>query len=490
MKNLFYFLFAFALCGQFIACDGTDDTPEPPVTVTPCEEDPTSTCTIFERSSINFTDGDDVSHQVQIVSITDRGEGTGSITLHNDTTYVLDGLVFVNDGQTLIIEPGTVIKGEPGSGEQASALIVARGGMINAQGAANNPIILTATADQTFSAPAGIVTTGGLPAGTAGLWGGLIVLGDASLNSSPGESAIEGINTSETRGLYGGSNDDDNSGTIRYVSVRYGGTDIGAGNEINGVTMGGVGRGTTIEYVEVFGNKDDGFEWFGGTVNTKFLVSAYNQDDAMDYDEGWRGNNQFWLVYQVGSADRGGEHDGGTDPETGTPYANPTIANASYFGLGSGGGKRALTFRDNAGGHYLNSIFAGYDRGVDIEYLGDASVEDSHNRFVDGDLTFKSNILFDVARNAWAIADPDSVGVPQATLDAFSIYFGNEGNTTASDPMFMADGVTPMAGSVATSGVAANPAGSFFTTVSYKGCVDPAVGPTWIAGWTRLAQEF
>lgn len=490
MRFLSHFLLLALFAGFFVACEDTDDMSGTTPTETPCEEDPTSTCTIFERSSINFTDGDDVAHTVQIVTITDRGEGTGSITLHNDTTYVLNGLVFVNDGQTLIVEPGTVIKGEPGSGEEASALVVARGGMINAQGEATNPIILTATADQTFSAPAGIVTTGGLPAGTAGLWGGLIVLGDATLNSSPGESAIEGIATSETRGLYGGSNDDDNSGTIRYVSVRYGGTDIGAGNEINGVTMGGVGAGTTIEYVEVFGNKDDGFEWFGGTVNTKYLVSAYNQDDAMDYDEGWRGNNQFWLVYQVGSADRGGEHDGGTDPETAQPFATPTIANASYFGLGSAGGKRALTFRDNAGGHYLNSIFAGYGKGVDVEYLGDASVEDSHNRFVAGDLTFQANVLFDVAGDAWTVANPDALTIAQSDLDAFAIYFGNEGNTTASDPMFMADGVTPMAGSVATSGLAANPAGSFFTTVSYKGCVDPAEGPTWIAGWTRLSQEF
>jgi hypothetical protein len=479
-----FFALAFLASLTFVACD-EDDTMTPVVEI-PCEEDPTATCTIFDRSSINFTDGDDVTHSVQIVTITDRGEGTGSITLHNDTTYILNGLVFVNDGQTLIIEPGTVIKGEAGSGEEASALVVARGGTINAQGEANNPIILTAKADQTFSAPAGIVTNGGLPSGTAGLWGGLIVLGKASLNSSPGESAIEGISTSEPRGLYGGSEDDDNSGTIRYVSVRHGGTDIGAGNEINGVTMGGVGRGTTIEYVEVFGNKDDGFEWFGGTVNTKYLVSAYNQDDAVDYDEGWRGNNQFWLIYQVGSADRGGEHDGGTDPETAQPYATPTIANASFFGLGS---NRALTFRDNAGGHYINSIFTNYGRGVDIEYLGDASVEDSHNRFVAGDLTFKANILHNVAGNTWTIANPDNLTIDQAAQNAFDVYFANEGNTTASDPMFAADGVTPMAGGVV-SAVATLPSNSFFTTVSYKGAVDPAAGPTWIQGWTRLAQEF
>ncbi|MFK8054971.1 MAG: hypothetical protein AB8F78_02525 [Saprospiraceae bacterium] len=489
MRIFSHLLLAIIFSGFFVAC-GDDDTPAPPVSTTPCEEDAAATCTIFARSTLDFTDGSGTAHAVDVVSITDRGEGTGSITMHNDTTYVLNGLVFVNPGQTLIIEPGTVIKGEPGTGEEASALIVSRGGMINAQGTSTTPVILTASADPTYSASAGIVTTGGLPSSTAGLWGGLIVLGNASLNSSPGESAIEGINTGEVRGLYGGSDDADNSGTIRYVSVRHGGSDIGGGNEINGVTMGGVGSGTIIEYVEVFGNKDDGFEWFGGTVNTKYLVSGYNQDDAMDYDEGWRGNNQFWLVFQVGSADRGGEHDGGTDPETAPPYATPTIANASYFGLGSAEGKRALTFRDNAGGHYLNSIFKGYGKGVDIEYLGDATVEDSHNRFVAGELTFKSNILNDVGANAWTLADPDSVGISQGDLDAFSIYFGNEGNTSVSDPMFAADGVTPMTGGVATSGVTANPAGSFFTTVNYKGCVDPATGPTWIAGWTRLSQEF
>ena len=480
MKNLTYLFFAFVLCAQFVAC-GDDDIDTPVDT----------TSTLFERSTVDFTDDGGNSQQIQVVEITDRGQGIGSITLHSDTTYCLQGLVFVNEGQTLTIEPGTVIKGAEGAGEDASALIVARGGSINAVGTATNPIIFTSKAAPTYSTSNGVVRNGSLDASEAGLWGGLIILGNASLNSSPGESAIEGIPTDETRGLYGGTVDTDNSGTIRYVSVRHGGTDIGAGNEINGVTMGGVGSGTTIEYVEVFGNKDDGFEWFGGTVNTKYLVSGYNQDDAFDYDEGWRGNNQFWLAYQVGAADRGGEHDGGTDPETATPYAMPTVANASFFGLGSTEGKRAITFRDNAGGHYLNSIFSGYGNGIDIEYLGDATVEDSHNRFVNGELTFKANILTDVAENPFMIlAGNDAVTVPQADQDAASVYFSNEGNTTASDPMFMADGVTPTAGSVATSGVAANPSGSFFTTVNYKGAVDPATGPTWIAGWTRLSQEF
>jgi hypothetical protein len=481
MKNLTYFFFALMLCAQFVACNDDDEGT--------MATDPTAT--IFERSSIDFIDGTGVESTIQIVNITDRGQGTGSVTLSNDTTYILNGFVFVNEGQTLTIEPGTVIKGAEGQGEDAAALVVARGAMIDACGTADNPIIFTSVAEPIFASSNGIVRNGNLDANLIGLWGGLIVLGEATINSTPGTSAVEGIPTDETRGNFGGSNDADNSGKLRYISVRHGGSDIGGGNEINGVTFGGVGSGTTVEFVEVFGNRDDGFEWFGGTVNTKNLVSAFNQDDAFDYDIGWRGNNQFWLAFQRISADRGGEHDGGTDPETASPFAMPFIANASFFGLGSGEGKRAITFRDNAGGHYLNSIFSGYENGVDIEYLGDETVEDSHNRFLAGELTFVANILTDVAQNPFTIAPAnDDIMVPQAVQDDATLYFSNQGNTTVSDPMFMADGVTPTPGGVANSGLTTNPAGSFFTTVDYKGAVNPSTGPTWIAGWTRLSEEF
>ena len=144
---------------------------------------------------------------------------------------------------------------------------------------------------------------------------------------------------------------------------------IGTDNEINGLTLGGVGTGTTIEYVEVVGNRDDGIEWFGGTVSGRFLISAFCADDGLDYDEGYRGGNQFVIVHQdpaEGAADRGGEHDGGTDPETGTPFATPTFVNVTSIGNSD---SRALTFRDNAGGTYQNSIFINYGRGIDIEDL-------------------------------------------------------------------------------------------------------------------------
>ena len=213
-KNL---LLITALCagiaGGFTSCSKDDNkTPDPTPAPTPT---PSS----------------------NIVTITDNGSGTGTTTWTSDKVYVLDGLVFVNSGQELTIQPGTVIKGKPGTGANASALIVAKGGKINAVGTPTQPIIFTFEADP---------LNGSVPLSTSGQWGGLIVLGNASLNSTPGTSAIEGIPTTETRGIYGGTNDADNSGTLKYISIRHGGTDIGAGNEINGLTFGGVGSGTTV----------------------------------------------------------------------------------------------------------------------------------------------------------------------------------------------------------------------------------------------------
>ena len=300
-----------------------------------------------------------------------------------DKTYVLDGFVFVNEGQTLNIEAGTVIQGMTGESEDASALIVARGATINAVGTADAPIIFTFDGDN-----------GGTSPSVRGQWGGLIVLGNASLNSAPGESSIEGIPTNEVRGLYGGTNDADNSGTLQYISIRHGGTNIGADNEINGLTLGGVGNGTTIEYIEIVANKDDGIEWFGGTVDAKHLITVYCGDDALDFDEGYRGRNQFVIVHQdptPEAADRGGEHDGGTDPETAMPYATPTFMNVTSVGNPE---KRALTFRDNAGGKYINSIFVNYAKGVDIEDL--EQEQDSYQQFVTGELRLSDNVFFNI----------------------------------------------------------------------------------------------
>ncbi|KAA3645161.1 MAG: carboxypeptidase regulatory-like domain-containing protein [Bacteroidetes bacterium] len=312
---------------------------------------------------------------------------TINTTLSKDTIYIIDGLVFIGNGETLTIEKGTVLKGKPGSGASASALIIAKGGIINAIGTATEPIIMTYEGDD------------GTPqlSNVKGQWGGLILLGNARLNSSPGSTQIEGIPTNEPRGIYGGADDSDNSGTIKYVSIRHGGTDIGAGNEINGLTLGGVGSGTTIEYIEVVSNKDDGLEFFGGAPNAKHIITAFCGDDSFDYDEGFRGKGQFWVTVQDEESDRGGEHDGGTDPETATPYATPVIYNVTYIGNGT---SRAITFRDNAGGEYHNSIFYNFGKGIDIEDL--TSGEDSYSRFVNSDLKLKGNIFYEIGSGTTA----------------------------------------------------------------------------------------
>ena len=360
------------------------------------------------------------------VTVTDN-VGSGDVYWTANNTYHLDGSVFVNAGTTLYIEAGTVIKGMSGVGEESSYLCVARDGKIMAEGTADAPIIFTFEADP---------LDGSTPVTTRGQWGGLIILGNASLNSIPGESAVEGIPTEETRGLYGGTDDEDNSGVISYVSIRHGGTEIGAGNEINGLTLGGVGSGTTINNVEVIANADDGIEFFGGTVSVQNAFVSACGDDSYDYDEGWRGQlNSNWVaVASSDDGDRGGEHDGGTDPETAQPYALPTIDNAIFIGRGADAGKRALTFRDNAGGHYMNSIFFNYAKGVDIEDLAEG--EDSYSRFLNGDLTFTNNVV-DCGSDVFVTSEGEDL----------SEYFNANGNTTSSNHgMTWSDTQVDMAG--------------------------------------------
>ncbi|MDA3867989.1 MAG: hypothetical protein PF489_14760 [Salinivirgaceae bacterium] len=321
-----------------------------------------------------------------IKTISDDGSGTGTVTWSKDTVYLLDKFVFVNDGDVLTIEAGTVVKGKPGTGENASALIVARGGKIMAEGTANEPIIFTAEDDD-------LTTTTDLTQNDDSKWGGVIVLGKATLNSAAGETPIEGIPTSESRGIYGGNNDTDNSGVFKYVSIRHGGSDIGEGNEINGFTLGGVGSLTVLDNVEVFTNKDDGIEFFGGSAFVTHAVVVACGDDSFDYDEGWHGGGQYWFTYQVEDrGDRCGEHDGGTDPEDGAPYAIPAISNVTYVGNGN---KGLITFRDNAGGHYSNSIFMNTAKGIDVELLVDE--QDSYKRFSEGDLTVTNSVFYNVA---------------------------------------------------------------------------------------------
>jgi hypothetical protein len=257
---------------------------------------------------------------------------TVNTTWTNDNIYQLGGRITVTNGITLTIEAGTVIKGEAGTGANATALLVARGGKLMANGTATLPIVFTSVADEITSADlvAGNFGSPNLASDVDGLWGGIIVLGKAPISASNSGSdlaqvQIEGIPTSDANGLYGGTDATDNSGSITYVSIRHGGTNIGSGNEINGLTLGGVGSGTTVENIEIVANQDDGIEWFGGTVNVTNVVSWNCNDDALDTDQAWAGTLDNFVV--ISPAGHCFELDG---PE-GTMTATHTIKNGTVI---------------------------------------------------------------------------------------------------------------------------------------------------------------
>jgi hypothetical protein len=331
---------------------------------------------------------DDPFPSGKVITVKDNGSGTGTVTWKTGDTIILEGLVFVNDGSILTIEPGVVIKGKPGQEGAASALIVSRGAKIFAEGTALNPIIFTAFDDQ---------LNGNLGNQDRGLWGGVIILGNARLNSFPGESNIEGIPIGEPRGIYGGNNDNDDSGTLKYVSIRHGGTDIGLGNEINGLTLGGVGSKSTIEFIEIFANKDDGLEIFGGTVRCRYIVSAYCGDDQFDTDEGYRGYGQFWFAVTDETGESCAEHDGGTNPVTAFPYAIPNIYNVTYIGNQIVAEKPVMSFNDNAGGNYANSIFITGKKGISFELKAGNNytrVQDCVQQITEGNLSIRNSIFW------------------------------------------------------------------------------------------------
>ncbi|MGC9375343.1 MAG: hypothetical protein ACP5DQ_09925 [Bacteroidales bacterium] len=415
------------------------------------------------------------------ILLSDNGSGTGTITWTKDKNYILDGFVFVNPGQTLTIEPGTVIRAKTGQGENASALIIARGGKIIAQGTKDEPIIFTVEDDD---------LEGSIPVESRGLWGGIIILGNAQLNTEFNEARIEGIPISEPRGIYGGNKNDDNSGILKYVSIRHGGTNIGDGNEINGLTLGGVGSGTTIEYIEVISNEDDGFEFFGGTVNCRYLVSAFCGDDAFDFDQGYRGKGQFFLALQAPSlGDHLAEHDGGTNPVWGEPLSIPKIYNATYIGNGSLSTAELMTFSDNSGGEYYNSIFLNQTQGVFVEYV--TGFNDSYYQFLSGNLKIENNIFYDIENNKqetiFSIFTKtfEDISEEQAMLQNYFLA----GDNKIIDPQIeitetdydlipkgnVSDNLAPYSD-------------NWFDPVNYKGAFDPD-GDDWLNGWTLLSQS-
>ena len=294
------------------------------------------------------------------------GKIESNTTWTADEVYELAGRVIVASGVTLTIDPGAVIKGRTGQGALASSLVIARGAKIMAMGTETQPIIFTAVNDQIQP---GQIVSPNLNETFNNLWGGLIILGNAPISADAAEVQIEGIPADIPEGLYGGSDVSDDSGIIRYVSVRHGGTLIGGGNEINGITLGGVGNSTVVDHVEVVGNLDDGIECFGGSVNISNALVWAQGDDAYDIDQAYTGTIDNFIYIAGNDSDHALEIDG---PE-GTTSGGCTFRNGSLQGVGGEEGPEYADFRDGAEGAFENLYFFNFSGNSDVELDDDAA---------------------------------------------------------------------------------------------------------------------
>ena len=294
---------------------------------------------------------------------------TADETWAGDEIHVLDKRTIVTDGATLTIEPGAIVKGEPGSESDAKPLIIAQGAKIMAKGTAAKPIIFTSSSD---NIAVGQITGTNNDENTRGQWAGLIILGRAPISPSAGITArIEGIPPTVTEGIYGGNDPADNSGVLEYVSIRHGGVELvpGGGNEINGLTLGGVGSGTTISHIEVVANLDDGIEWFGGTVDVSNAIVGYQGDDAFDIDQAYSGTITN-IAYIAGlDSDHALEIDG---PEGSANSNGAFTMTAGYLqGNPDPGSGEFADFRSNAKGNVNNLYFFNFKEGADVELDAD-----------------------------------------------------------------------------------------------------------------------
>lgn len=432
------------------------------------------------------------------------GSIDGDRTLVADSTYYLDGYVFVESG-TLTIEPGTVILGfeEPSDVAEGNetSLIITRNAQIDADGTASNPIIFTSEYDKE---PFGGSIT--LNETNSKLWAGLIILGNAPAYSSGNTDAlqIEGIVDADERSQYGGTDADHSSGTLRYVSIRFSGAEIGPGDEIQGLTLGGVGRGTTLDHIDIFVSADDGIEIFGGTVDIQNISVAFAEDDSFDFDLGWAGTGQYLFALQGGNgADHGGEWDG-AKPDNAPLYSTARLYNMTLIGQGLNSTARdtdasAILSRDGSAYSIYNSIITDFNgMGIEIEDLNDA--EDSYDKTiqdVNGDgASITGNLWY--TGNATSIETMIKVTDPAVSRDAdgsVTANWLNARNNEFSDPQLGGicrtrdcGTLDPVPAAALATTLAQTVADSNVEQTTFIGAFDPSASTTWISGWTTLAR--
>ena len=283
-----------------------------------------------------------------------QGTITSNQILTSDKVWTLKGYVKVDSNVTLTIQPGTIIKSDV---SDKGALIITRGGKIMAEGTANAPIVFTSGKAEGDRRP--------------GDWGGIVILGSAPTNRSTPPTIEGGISE-----VYGGTNANDNSGVMRYCIIEFAGIAAAPGSEINGLTLGGVGKGTTLEYIMVAYGNDDAFEFFGGNVNAKHLIAFATADDDFDFDFGYTGKIQYAIAFRdpsfvdAGDAGNGIECDNDGSGSTATPFTRPVLSNFTFAGAVANASNTPAAnhnlsnrWRRSARFVIANSIVGGYPKG-------------------------------------------------------------------------------------------------------------------------------
>jgi hypothetical protein len=439
LKNLLFAVVAIATL-SIVAC-----TTDPGTTIEPID----SIVAIANKTGIAY----DGTEDYKLVETTKNGECvvklsgiiTEDITIKplTDCNWLFSGAVFVS-GATLTIEKGTTIYFDAESA-QTSFLSIAQGAKIMANGENGARILMTSSNE--------------LGTGTGadgGDWGGFVVNGNAVINVGAVADGEGGT------GLYGGTNDADNSGSIKYLVLKHAGRIVGVDNELNGFSFNGVGSATVIEYVQSFNGEDDGFEFFGGMAAVKYAVSTGSKDDSFDWTHGWTGKGQYWLVMQMaGRGDRGFEADNLEADFTAEPYSNPIIANATIILTeGNSGATTGMRLRHGTKGRIHNAAVTG---AMAYGVRGDDDATTGAN-VADGSLVVTNSTVFgiDAGATAWGKAG--------------AIWENANGNLSTS--VTLTDGVGTIAGGADANAVYSD---SFFTADTNIGAV--SASNNWLSGW-------
>ena len=389
------------------------------------------------------------------------GTISGTRTLRSDTTYTLRGVVRVDSGSVLVIEPGTLILGDANT--QPTALYIAPGGMIDAQGTAAAPIVFTS------SRPAGSRQPGD--------WGGIFINGRGQCNFTTQPCLSEGIFEE-----FGGDDNDASSGIMTYVRIEFVGYEVSAGNELNGLTLNGVGGGTVLHHIQVHRGLDDGFEWFGGAADLKYGIVTGASDDSFDFSSGWIGRGQFWIAQaDPDDADRGFEVDNNESDNDALPRTDWQVYNVTLVGKAPGSGTPGeapvgMTLRLGTAGIVRNAIVLGYETGLDVDNAA------TFAQCAAGELEVGNTIFFGNGNQYSTDADDETECVDAATIRTIDPLLGDPFNLAA--PNFI-----PATASPAATGAATPPADGFFDSVDYVGAVEPGATTAWYQGWTTAEWE-